>query len=130
MHISQILVEDFFLGLLGLVKVFCFLKLTLEDSCTFQRIILFSLILSHPLLLDSVKFLSLLLHALKSHLVHLMLLITGHLINQVQHTLLLQIFLLFDHSIVFGLNLHLLVKESFLHICLALHFRSLIKLDF
>ena len=129
MHITQFLKEDFLLGFLGLVKVFRFLKLTLQDSCAFQRIVLFSLILPHLLLLDSVELICFLLHALERHLVHLILLITGHLINQVQHTLLLQIFLLLDRPIVSSLYLHLLVKVCFLDVGLALHLRCFIKFN-
>ena len=81
MHITQFLIVAFLLGFLGLVKVFGFLKLTLQDSSTFQSIVLFSLILPHLLLLDSVELLCFLLHALEGHLVHLILLIAGHLIN-------------------------------------------------
>ena len=93
----------------------------MKDSGTLQRIVLVSLVLPQLLLLDSVEFLSFLLHAFQGQLVHLILLIAGHLIDQVQHTLLLQLFLLFDCPIVSSLDLNLLVEESLLDVGLALH---------
>ena len=72
-------------------------------------------------MLHSVQLLSFLLHAFKGHMIHLFLLLTSYFIDQVQHTLLLQIFLLLDRQIVSGLDLQLLVKESLLDIGLTLH---------